>query len=286
MRNSPSSDWSRSARFRNMITIGHARRLVAIGAAAAITTTVMLASPAEGAGSGTTLAGTISWTTTITTAKDEPGGDALNGTETRQVTMKVRMTKRPGAYGFQVEDNGSSYTGAYTLSQTRLERDIDGTVDCTVTHDATGSASGPLPKKPKSTTAPAMFAQIAPSTSSLGARTKAIVLTPILRYAGTDTITYTGSGLSPCQSGQDVDPIDGSLAPNDNSQQICYPAGTSARVAGASAGEIVGAWKAKKHAFVFTCSQSWTDVNGRTTTTTITRHAEAEVARLELLTAP
>lgn len=40
---------------------------------------------------------------------------------------------------------------------------------------------------------------------------------------------HDGSGLSPCRSGQDVDPIDGSLAPTDSAQQICYPAGTSKR---------------------------------------------------------
>jgi len=251
-----------------MTTLMHVRRLAAVGGAATVTT-LMLVSPTQAAGAGTALVGTVSWTNTITTVQDQPGGDALTSTETRQVTMRMRMTKRPGAYGFQVEDNGSSYTGAYSLAETRLQRDIDGTVDCTVTHDATGSASGPLPKKPKSTTAPAMFAQISPSTSSLGARTKAIVLTPILRYAGTDTVTYAGSGLSPCQSGQDVDPIEGSLAPSDNSLQICFPAGAGARVASASANDVVGAWKAKKRAFVFKCSKTWKDANGRTMTTTV-----------------
>lgn len=213
---------------------------------------------------GTKLQGTISWTTTATTKTDTPGGDSFTAKETRTVTLKVKMTKRAGAAGWQPEDNGSSYTGRYTLTSTRLERDSTGATTCTTTHEATGSGSGSLPKKPRSTTAPSLFGTVLPSTASLGARTKAITLQPILRYKGQDTVKYEGSGLSPCQSGQDVDPIDGSLAPTDSAEQICYPAGTSKRTATPTAGSIVGAWKKATRAFSFTCSDSWKEPEGKT----------------------
>jgi hypothetical protein len=215
------------------------------------------------------LQGTVTWTTTTVYNKDVPGGDVTTGTETRTVTMKVKMTRRAGAASWQVEDNGSTYDGTYTLATTRLERDSGGTVDCTVTHAATAKAGGPLPKKPTSTTAPALFSDIRPGTSSLGSKTKAIVLTPILRYAGQDTTTYTGSGLSPCQGGQDVDPIDGSLSPSNDSRHVCFPKGTSAANAQATANDVVGAWNNKKKAFVFTCTTTYDDGNGATVTTKV-----------------
>lgn len=212
------------------------------------------AATAKGGGS---LRGTISWTSTKTTETDTPGGDAFTQKETRSVTLKVKMTKRAGAIGWQPEDNGSSYTGRYTLTSTRLERSIDGVVSCTTTHVASGSASGALPKKPRTTSAPSLFGSVLPSTASLGAQTKAIVLRPVLRYKGKDTVTTTGSGISPCQSGQDVDPIEGSLTPTDDARQICYPAGTSARLTTPQAGAVFGAWKAKSRKFVFTCSETF-----------------------------
>lgn len=219
------------------------------------------AAPAQA--SGTRLQGTISWTTTAKTSTDTPGGDAVTLAETRTVTLKVRMTKRAGAFGWQPEDNGSSYTGRYTLRSTRLERDSTGATICTTTHEATGSGSGALPKRPRSTTAPALFGTVLPSTTSLGPRTKALVLRPILRYKGQDTVTYTGSGLSPCQSGRDVDPIDGSLGPTDSANRICHPSGTSKRTATPQAGMLLGVWKAKTRAFSFTCSDSWNEPEGK-----------------------
>lgn len=213
------------------------------------------AAPAKGGGA---LRGTISWTSTKTTETDTPGGDAFTQKETRTVTLKVKMTKRAGAMGWQPEDNGSSYTGRYALTSTRLERSVDGVVSCTTTHVASGSASGALSKKPRTTSAPSLFGSVLPSTASLGAQTKAIVLRPILRYKGKDTVTTTGSGISPCQSGQDIDPIEGSLTPTDDARQICYPAGTSTRTTTPRAGIVLGAWKSKSRKFAFTCSDTFT----------------------------
>ncbi len=226
-----------------------------------------LASPATAA--SPSLQGTVTWTTTSVYNKDVPGGDLTTGTETRTVTMKLKMTRRSGAAYWQVEDNGSSYDGTYTLATTRLERNSGGGVDCTVTHAVTAPAGGALPKKPTSTKAPALFSDIRPGTSSLGSKTKAIVLTPILRYSGQDTTTYTGSGISPCQDGQDVDPIEGSLSPSDDARRICYPKGTSAASARANANDVVGAWNNKKKAFVFDCTTTYDDGNGATVTTTL-----------------
>ena len=236
--------------------------------ATCITLAVLVAGGTASAASakgGNSLRGTISWTSTKTTDTDTPGGDAFTQKETRTVTLKVKMTKRAGAAGWQPEDNGSSYTGRYTLTSTRLERDSSGVVSCTTTHAGTGSASGALPKKPRSTSAPSLFGTVLPSTSSLGARTKAIELSPILRFKGQDTVTTTGSGLSPCQSGQDVDPIDGPLAPSDDARQVCYPTGTSKRTTTPRAGTLIGAWKAKRRAFVFTCSGTFAGGDGEKT---------------------
>lgn len=82
---------------------------------------------------------------------------------------------------------------------------------------------------------------------------------------------HDGSGLSPCRSGQDVDPIDGSLAPTDSAQQICYPAGTSKRTTTPTAGSVLGAWKKAARAFSFTCSDSWKEPEGKTVATRVTR---------------
>jgi hypothetical protein len=247
-----------------------ARRLLA---AASVLTVAGLAvtalAPASAAKAGTTLQGTVSWTTTVSTSTDVPGGDATTGTEVRKVTMKVKMTRRAGAASWQVEDNGSSYTGSYALNSQRLERDGGGTLDCTVTHAAAATAGGALPRKPKSTTPPALFSSIVPGTSSLGGRTKAIILTPILRFSGTDTTTYVGAGISPCQGGQDVDPIDGSLSPSNDARQICYPKGTSSKTATPTANDVVGAWSPSKKAFVFDCTKTWDAGNGQTVTTAI-----------------
>jgi len=211
---------------------------------------------------GTKLQGKVTWTTTATTATDTPGGDVLSSKETRTVTLRVKMTKRAGAAGWQPQDNGSKYTGRYSLSSTRLERDADAQPTCTTTHEARGDGGGALPRKPRSTTAPVLFGDVVPSRASLGARTKALILRPILRYKGKDSTGSTGSGPNPCQDGQDVDPIEGSLAPNDSANRICYPAGTSKRTTTPQAGMLIGAWKAKTRRFSFACSDSWTEPEG------------------------
>lgn len=232
----------------------------------ALLVSLVVTVPAHAA--GTTLQGTISWSTTITTETDD-GETALSSKETRKVTLKVRMTKRSGAAGWQPEDNGSSYRGTYTLSATRRERDADGAVSCTTTHVATGSGAGALPRKPRSTTAPSLFASILPVTPRLGSKTKAIVLTPILRYRGEDRVTSEGGGLSPCQPGTDVDPIDGSLAPTDSAQQVCLPKGTSRKTTPPQAGTLLGAWKNASRRFAFTCADSWSGGDGQKVATKI-----------------
>jgi hypothetical protein len=181
--------------------------------------------------------------------------------------MKVKLSKRPAAYYWQVEDNGSSYAATYTLASERKERDFFGGVDCTVTHAVSASAGGPLPKRPTSTTAPAMFSEISPGTSALNAKTKVIGLKPILRWEGTDTVTYTGAGNSPCANAQDVDPVDGSLAATSSANMICFPKGAKAsQLAGGTAGTLVGKWNNATKTFVFDCTQSWPDGEGRTLT--------------------
>lgn len=247
------------------MSISPARRAFAITISLASAATVVAATAAPTASAaGTTLSGTISWTRTVTTASDVPGGDAKSGTETTQVTLNIRMTKRSGAASYQVEDNGSSYKGSYQLSTQTQERDGGGTVNCVVTHAATATASGKLPKKPTSTSAPVLFSTILPARGSLGAGTKGIVLTPVLRYKGTDTITYAGAGISPCDPGQDVDSVDGSLLPTNDSRRVCYPAGTSKSINTPTANDVVGAWNNKKKAFVFDCTTTYQDGDGAT----------------------
>lgn len=247
------------------MSISPAPRAFAITISLAIAVTAVAATAAPTASAaGNTLSGTISWTRTVTTAQDVAGGDATSGTETTQVTLKVRMTKRSGAASYQVEDNGSSYQGTYHLSTQTQERDGAGTVDCVVTHAATATASGKLPKKPSSTSAPVLFSTILPARGSLGSATKGIVLTPVLRYKGTETITYAGAGISPCDPGQDVDSVDGSLLPANDSRHVCYPAGTSKAINTPTANDVVGAWNNKKKAFIFDCTTTYQDGAGVT----------------------
>ncbi|MBJ7519834.1 MAG: hypothetical protein JHC84_09090 [Solirubrobacteraceae bacterium] len=243
---------------------------------ACLALTALLASAAFPAlaGAATKLQGTVTWTTTATQSTNSES-ESFESKETRTVTMKVRMTKRAGAFGWQPEDNGSSYTGKYTLSSTRVERDSSGGPSCTTTNAGTGRASGKLPKKPRSTTPPALFASVLPSTATLGSSTKAIALRPILRYKGESTVVTTGSGLSPCQSGQDVDPIDGSLAPTDDATQICYPAGTSKRTTTPQAGTLMGAWKKGSRAFSFSCSKTFSQSEGRKVAVKVTGSLKA-----------
>lgn len=253
------------------MSISPTRRASAITIALAVGATVVAATAAPTAeAAGTTLSGTISWTRTVTTAVDVPGGDAKSGTETTQVTMKVRMTKRSGAASFQMEDNGSSYSGSYKLASQAQERDGAGTVNCVVTHAASASASGKLPKKPTSTSAPVLFSTILPARGSLGSGTKGIVLTPVLRYKGSDTTTYAGAGISPCDPGQDVDSIDGSLLPTNDARQVCYPSGTSKAIGTPTANDVVGAWNNKKKAFVFDCATTYQDGAGATVNVKVT----------------
>ena len=229
--------------------------------AAAITIAAAAAVPAATA-APSTLKGTVTWTTTVTLNDDQHDdvgfGDLRTGTTTWSVTMKLKMARGGGT---KVVDAGSSYTGTFTDNRTTQERSNDGTVNCTITAAGTGAAGGPLPKRPTSTTAPALFAQ------TLGK--KGIALTPILRYAGTQTTTYTGVGISPCQSGQDVDAIDGSLAPTYSSEWVCYPPGTSKALGAPAGSPIIGAWSASKRAYSFNCSHTWNAGNGQTIATTI-----------------
>ncbi len=247
----------------------HARPLTATTVAAVVVFAGAALAPAAVAKTPSTLQGTVSWKTTTSTNKDIAGGDATSGTETRTVTMKVKMTKRRAFY-WQVEDNGSSYTGRYTASGQTLQRDYWGNVDCTVTGVGSGNAAGKLPKKPRSTSAPSLGAEIVPGTSSLGSRTKAIGLSANLRYSGQETITSTGSGLSPCESGQSTNPVDGSLSPSNGAMGICYPAGTSSKTAIPAGSNLVGAWNRGKKAFIFNCQTTWNSGEGQQTTTTVT----------------
>ncbi len=230
-------------------------------AAAALAPAAQSASPS--------LQGTVTYTTTIVTNEDS-GTDAKTGTETQTVTMHLKMSRRPAAHYWQVEDNGSSFTGTYTMASTALERSADGTVNCTTTHAATATAGGKLPKRPTSTTPPALFAEISPGTSALNGKTKQINLTPILNYKGTDTTTYAGSGISPCEPGSFTDPITGNFTPVNDSRQVCYPAGTSSKGGAATAGGLVGAWNSKKKSFVFNCTKTYEDGSHGKVTTQIT----------------
>ena len=244
-----------------------ARLLAAASALTVMGLAVAALAPAAESASPS-LQGTVTWTTTTVTNTDS-GTDSKTGTETKSVTMNIKMSRSTQAHYWQVEDNGSSFTGKYTLASTALEKESNGTVDCTTTHAATGTAGGNLPKRPTSTTPPVLFADISPGTSALNGKTKQIVLKPLLNYKGDDTTTYTGGGLSPCGSQSFTDPITGSLSPSNDSRQICYPAGSSAKLQTPTASDVVGAWNAKKKAFVFDCSKTYDDGNGGKVTTSI-----------------
>lgn len=236
-------------------------RLLRAAAALGVLGLVTVAILPTATAASSTLAGTISWTTTESInddQRDDVGfGDLKTGKTTWSVTMKVKLKRGSGA---ALPDAGSSYVGNFNDDRTTQERTIDGTVECTIHSVGKGAAGEKLPKNPHSTTAPALFADV---------RGKALVLSPILRYKGTQTTTYTGSGTSPCSPGTDEDPIDGSLAPTSSSDWICYPAGTSKAMAHANAGQVVGAWSASKKQYSFNCTHTWNASGGKTITTTL-----------------
>ncbi len=241
--------------------------LSAIGLVAAATMPAAVA-----ANGGPPIKGTVTWTTTVTLNDDQQDefgfGDLRTGTTTTTATLKVKL-QRDLRYGktFSVQDVGSSYTGTFTDNHTTLDRSSTGAVNCTTTTTGTGNGGGPFPKRPTSTSAPALFAHVVPmSPPRLGARTKAIILTPIIRYTGSETITYAGSGISPCEPGTDSGSIDGSLSPSDSAARICLPAGTSPNVS-STANDVVGRWVKAKRAFVFDCSKTWTEGKSTITTT-------------------
>jgi hypothetical protein len=244
------------------------RTIIALGAAGFIAATAL---PAAQAAANPSIKGTVTWTTTVTVNDDKSDsfgfGDLRTGTTTTTATLKIKL-QRDMRYGrtFNVQDVGSSYTGSFTDNHTTLERSDDGTVNCTTAVAGSGTAGGPFPKKPTSTTAPALFASVVPGTPPLGGRTKAIVLTPIIRYAGNETTTYTGSGISPCQGGTDQQSIDGSLAASNSAARICLPKGTPKSVS-TTANDVVGRWVKAKKSFVFDCSQTWTEGKSTITTT-------------------
>ena len=221
---------------------------VAVGLAAA----TIVGSPAQAA--NTKLTGTITWTRTVAIAENVDGDHTENGTETTTGSLKVAVKRNPQSYGsWNGTDKAGAFAGTYALSSTRNETDAFGTVDCVVTHAANGQGAGKV----------VVYGSI-PSK-------KGIVVSANPRYTGTDTATYTGQGNSPCQSGQDVDPIDGSLLSNNDASKLCYPSGTSSKLATARAGDLVGAWNAKKKAFVFDCTRTYPENSdgGRTVTVKI-----------------
>lgn len=204
----------------------------------------------------TKLTGTITWTRSVAINENVPGDHSTTGNETTSGSLKVAIKRNPQSYGsWNGTDKAGAYNGTYTLDSTRNETDGAGTVDCVVTHAASAKGSGKV----------AVYGSI-PS-----GKVKGITLSANPRYAGTDTTTYTGQGISPCQSGQDVDPIDGSLMSNNDSSKLCYPPGTSSKLATPVAGKLIGAWNAKKKAFVFDCTTTYAENSdgGRTVTVKI-----------------
>ena len=229
--------------------------------AAALAVLALIAPPAQAA--GTKLTGTVSWTTTLT-QKHDTGDTAIDSTEKRTVTLKVKLKKRVGGFGWEPEDAGTTASGRYTLSSTRVQRDADGAVQCTITNDGTGTSTSTKPEL--------LAPSILPTTPSLGGKTKALVLVPVLRWKGElKHVETPGPSPSPCTGGGDTGEDGGSLAVNDDARKICYPAGTSRKVTiRPMAGQVIGAWKPRKRAFSFACTGTWKDPEGWQVKTQIT----------------
>ncbi|MEH3055108.1 MAG: hypothetical protein PGN13_14100, partial [Patulibacter minatonensis] len=148
----------------------------------------------------------------------------------------LKLTHRAGAYGWQVENSGSSFTGSYALDRRTEERDIDGALTCIRTSVGSGKASGSIPKVPKSgspTLTPTIIG--GPKTGPGGT----LVLSTNLRYKGEQTHTDAGQGIAPCQSGTDVDPIEGSLAAGNDARRVCFPSGAKKQA------QAAGTWSAR-----------------------------------------
>ncbi len=197
------------------------------------------------------LKGTVTWSSTTTFERGDDPQSITTGTEKVQVTLKVKLTRRAGAYGWQVENGGSSFTGSYSLDRRTEERDIDGNLTCIRTSVGTGKGGGAIPKSGT----PSLSSNIigGPRTGPGGT----LVLSTNLRYEGEQTHTDAGQGISPCQSGTDVDPIEGSLAAGNDARRVCFPSG--AKKNAQVAGNVIGAWKASKRSYSFSCTNRWSE---------------------------
>jgi hypothetical protein len=253
-----------------MSTTTHVLRVAA--ALSVIGIAIAAAMPAAtAANGGPPIRGTVTWTTTVVLNDDKHDdagfGDLRTGTTTTSTTLKIKL-QRDMRYDktFSIQDVGSSYTGTFTDNHTTLSRDSFGTVDCTLTTAGSGTGGGPFPKRPTSTTAPALFAHVVPGNPPLSARTKVLILTPVIRYKGSETTTYAGSGNSPCEPGTETTSIDGSLSASDSADRICLPAGTAKSVA-VDANGVVGRWVPAKKAFIFDCTKTWVADKSTITTT-------------------
>ena len=230
-------------------------RLLVVSAAALTAVAVPTLSAPAAQAANTKLTGTITWTRTVAINEGAAGSDTRTGTETTTGSLKVKIARNAQSYGsWNGTDKAGSYAGTYALDTTANEVS-QGAVDCVVTNQSAGKGAGKVPVYGSMPKGP----------------TKGIIVTANPRYTGTATVTYTGQGISPCDSGQDGDPIDGSLLPINDSRTVCYPAGTSSKLATPTASQIVGGWNAKKKAYVFDCTKTFPETSdgGRTVTVKI-----------------
>jgi hypothetical protein len=250
------------------ITIAMATAAIASAASASATTPAVAVGPP--------IQGTVRWTTTDTTAPPTPTGEqaapltsSTSATTTGTLAIKLQRDPRyPGS--FRVQDVGSTYSGSYSLKGETQQSDGE-SLTCTTEVSAQVSNQGALTPTPSTPLPPTLFARVVPAKkpAQLGPTTKAIVLRPFIEYSGVQTTTKAGSGESGCTGSTTTKPIQGTLAPGDDPDWVCYPAGTDAALVPPVRGAIIGVWNNTKKAFAFNCSLKVTPVVGRTVTVKI-----------------
>lgn len=217
-----------------------------------VATVALLGPPADAAGDK--LTGTITWTRTVAIGVSIPGDHSEKGTETTTGKLTVRLGKSGSAStGWRGVDRSAAYSGNYVLNTAGSTFESGTTSICDKTTAASGNGSG---KTAASAT-----------VTSRGTK-KAVVLYTQPRYSGTATYTITGTPgprCSPSSSGSGS--VQGDLNPSPAYSYLCYPKGSSTVADSPAAYALVGSWNAKKNAFVFDCTKSYSlDDGGRKVT--------------------
>ena len=222
---------------------------------------------------GPVIGGTITWTTVTQTRRDESNengaGSLFTSTMTDTATIRVKL-RRDGQskMRFEVADAGSTFTSQRKGLDTILLRSYSGETNCSSTITTDTGASGAFLPADSDAFAPTLVAVVVPGYSppTLGRKTKAISIFPVIKNSGTITETAVGSGTYPCESTTATVPLEDDATWTGGSYETCFPAGVNARALHGQGG-LIGVWRQATKSFVFDCSQIVEIIDGTVTMT-------------------